>query len=213
MGQKAMRLGILGGTFNPPHIGHQILASEALIQFDLDKVLWVLTPFPPHKMLSELPPLLARQEMLRLALEGNPYFELCLVDIDRPPPHYAVDTLRILHQVFPSSTLVYLMGSDSLDDLPDWYDPPQFVQQCDEIGVMLRPDHNINQDELDRQLPGIQSRLRFLDAPLLEISSSKLREKIFKGGAYRYYLPPSVWTFIESNSLYTARIEDAYTSK
>ncbi len=203
MKKDTLRLGIFGGTFNPPHIGHQILALEALFQLKLDRILWVLTPFPPHKLQYELPPLLARQEMLRLTLENNSKFELCTVDIDRPPPHYAVDTLRILHQRFPSAVIVYLMGSDSLDDLRDWYHPYEFVKQCDELGIMLRPGNHVDLEELDRHFPGIQARIRILDAPLLEISSSRLREKIAENGPYDYYLPYPVRSFIEKNSLYS----------
>ena len=107
-----MRLGVFGGTFDPPHIGHLILAAEALDQLQLDKVLWLLTPFPPHKISQSITPLLQRLQMLQAALVDEPRFELSRLDIDRPPLHYAVDTLALLRQNVPSAQLVYLMGED-----------------------------------------------------------------------------------------------------
>jgi len=197
-----MRLGIFGGTFDPPHIGHLILASEAQEQLKLDRVLWVLTPQPPHKRAQPVSPLETRFELLQAALTGDPSFEISRVDIDRSPPHYAAETMQILHLQLPGDTLVYLLGGDSLDDLPTWYSPKEFVQQCDEIGVMTRPGRYVDLLDLEQQLPGITTRVRFLDAPRLEISSSRLRQKIAEGGAYRYYLPVAVCEWIERRSLY-----------
>src|SRR4030042_4938152 len=102
-----MRLGIFGGTFDPPHVGHLILADEARVQLGLERVLWVLTPNPPHKMDQAITPLVDRLDMLRAALGDALHFELSRVDIDRPPPHYAVDTVRLLRRHHPDDTLVY----------------------------------------------------------------------------------------------------------
>jgi nicotinate-nucleotide adenylyltransferase len=197
-----MRLGIFGGTFDPPHIGHLILASEAQAQLKLDRVLWVLTPQPPHKLDQLVSPLEIRLELLQVALIGDPTFELSRVDVDRQPPHYAEETVRILHNLYPQDGLVYLMGGDSLEKLPSWHLPQEFVYQCDEIGVMIRPGRRFYLEELEVQLPGIRERIRFLDAPKLEISSSRLRKAIAEGGAYRYYLPMAVRELIERKSLY-----------
>jgi nicotinate-nucleotide adenylyltransferase len=200
-----MRLGIFGGTFDPPHIGHLILASEAQEQLALDRVLWVLTPHPPHKTDQKVTSTIDRLDLLRLALGDDQHFEISRVDIDRPPPHFAVDTLRLLHAQFPQATLVFLMGSDSLDDLPQWHTPRDFLHECDELGVMCRPGREIDLSELEKLLPGASGRVYFLEAPLLEISSTRLREKIADGGSYRYYLPPAVWRLIEEKGLYSER--------
>jgi nicotinate-nucleotide adenylyltransferase len=208
-----MRLGIFGGTFDPPHIGHLILASEAQAQLELDRVLWVLTPQPPHKLDQAVSPIGIRFDLLQAALIGDPGFEISQVDIDRSPPHYAVETVRLLHKRFPKDRLVYLMGGDSLDDLTTWHSPQEFVMECDEIGVMVRPGRRVDLDELEQQLPGVRERVRFLKAPKLEISSSQLRQKIFDGGAYRYYLPPAVLELIEQRSLYRNDSLSDQTSK
>jgi nicotinate-nucleotide adenylyltransferase len=199
-----MRLGIYGGTFDPPHLGHLILAAEAQAQLGLAQVLWVLTPFPPHKTGQEVTQLTDRLDLLAAALEDNPAFELCRVDIDRPPPHYAVDTVNLLHAQYPQARLVYLMGGDSLSDLPLWHRPADLILACDEIGVMLRPGHAMDLVVLEARLPGLRQRARLIRAPLLEISSSDLRRRIAQGQPYRYFLPQPVYQLIEARRLYQA---------
>ncbi len=149
------RLGIFGGTFDPPHVGHLILATEAQYQLQLERVLWVLTPYPPHKAGQSISPVDERFELLSASLEGNPDFELSRVDLDRPPPHYAVDTVALLRKTYPAAELVYLMGGNSLADLPTWHTPQAFVQACDEIGVMQRPGRAYNLPDLEVILPGL----------------------------------------------------------
>jgi nicotinate-nucleotide adenylyltransferase len=197
-----MRLGVFGGSFDPPHIGHLILAAEALDQLGLDRILWVLTPYPPHKQFRQLTSAEQRLMLLNAAIEDNPAFVISRVDLDRQPPHYAVDTMRLLHRDYPQDRLVYLMGSDSLDDLPGWHQAQEFVRQCDEVGVMCRPGRVLELEELEELLPGLCERLRVLEAPLLEISSTRLREKIAGQAAYRYYFPTRVFELIEELQLY-----------
>ena len=118
-----MKIGIFGGTFDPPHLGHLILAADAKEQLGLDQVLWVLTPFPPHKKDIKISPLQDRMTMVLLAITGNTNFHLSRVDIDRLPPHYALDTVNILRHNSPKDTFFYLMGADSLNDLLAWHEP------------------------------------------------------------------------------------------
>ena len=197
-----MRLGIFGGTFDPPHLGHLILAAEAYAQLGLERVLWVLTPYPPHKGNLPTTSLEDRLALLTAALDDDPAFELSRVDIDRPAPHYAVDTLCLLREQYPQAMLVYLMGGDSLVDLPLWHRPSDFVQSCDEIGVMLRPGNAMNLDILEARLPGLRARARLMRAPLLEISSSDVRLRIAQGQPYRYFLPDSVYRLIQNRQFY-----------
>ena len=200
-----MRLGIFGGTFDPPHVGHLILADEARLQLNLERILWVLTPNPPHKMDQMITPLVDRLDMLQAALGDDPHFELSRVDIDRPPPHYAVDTVHLLRQRYPKDTLVYLLGADSLVELPIWHTPHEFVLACDEIGVMLRHGEVPDLEALEGVLPGLKDRLRWVQAPLVEIASTQIREAVSGGGAFRYELPPEVYRIICQRGLYSSR--------
>jgi nicotinate-nucleotide adenylyltransferase len=196
------RIGIFGGTFDPPHVGHLILAEESYAQLGLDLVLWVLTPHPPHKVRRKITPTSDRLEMVQKAIMGNPAFEISRADIDRPPPHYALDTVRAIRKRNTDAELIYLMGSDSLADLPDWHDPRMFVQVCDAIGIMCRPGGLIDLQDLEAEIPGLESKVCFIQAPLLEISSSRLRLRIRQGLAFRYYLPSPVYEFIQHRNLY-----------
>lgn len=200
--QTRTRLGIFGGTFDPPHVGHLILADEARYQLELERILWVMTPFPPHKTRQRITEAEKRMTLLKAAVADNPAFEINTTDIDRPPPHYAVDTLQLLRQQYPRAELVYLMGSDSLEDLPDWHDPCGFLAACDAIGVMRRPGEFINLERLEMAIPGISARVEFLNAPFVEISSSLIRRRAVEGGVFRYYLTEPVYELIAYLGLY-----------
>jgi nicotinate-nucleotide adenylyltransferase len=196
-----MRIGIFGGTFDPVHVGHLILATESASQLDLDKVLWVVTADPPHK--GELvSPVEDRLAMVATAIDADPLFEISRIEIDRPGPHLAVDTMRLLHDQFPQDTLVYLMGGDSLEDLPSWYKPDDFVKVCDEIGVLRRPGHKIELPGLEKKLPGVNAKVQFIDSALIDISSTQLRAAIAAGKPFRYSLPPDVYRYIQEHGLY-----------
>ncbi len=195
-------IGIYGGTFDPPHLGHLILAAESLQQLQLNRLLWVLTPKPPHKPGRPITPLPHRLEMLRRAIADTPGFELSTIEMDRPGPHYTAQTLEILRRQFPAADLAFLVGGDSLRDLPRWYRPQDILAACRFIGVMRRPGDSIELDTLDSILPGLGGKIRFVDAPRLEISSSTIRQRIASGGHFRYYLPASVYDYIQQNHLY-----------
>jgi nicotinate-nucleotide adenylyltransferase len=197
-----MRLGIFGGTFDPPHVGHLILADNARVQLNLERILWMLTPNPPHKADQVITPLVDRLDMLQAALGDDPHFELSRVDIYRPPPHYAVDTMRLLRQRYPGDILVYLVGADSLVELPTWHAPREFVLACDEIGVMRRFGEELDLQALEGTLPGLKDRLRWVHAPLVEIASTQIRRAVCGGGAFRYELPPQVYQIICQRGLY-----------
>ena len=201
-GKISARLGIFGGTFDPPHIGHLILAAEAQHQLRLDRVLWVLTPDPPHKTGQTITPLPARLERLIAALRDLPTFEISAVDMARQPPHYAVDTVARLQAQYPAARLIYLMGGDSLRDLPKWYRAPDFVAACHQIGVMRRPGDAVDMGRLETEIPGITPKVRFVEAPLLEIAASQIRARIRDQRPYRHHLPESVYQFILTHQLY-----------
>lgn len=197
-----MRLGVFGGTFDPPHLGHLVLAAEAQEQLQLERILWLLTPTPPHKPGQIISPLEYRLAMLEAAIRHNPGFEISRVDIDRPPPHYALDSMRFLRREHPDDVLYYLMGGDSLQDLPTWHEPIEFVSACDYLGVMLRPGIQIDLTDLERKIPGIGEKVCFVGTPLLEISASDIRKRVSQGRHYRYFVPEEVHRIIEAHHLY-----------
>lgn len=196
------RVGIFGGTFDPPHIGHQILGMEAYVQLNLNKLFWVLAPQPPHKLGKEIAPLEIRIKMVRKAIWRDEIFEFSNVDINRPGPHYVLDTMKIFRKKFPAATLIFLMGGDSLHDLPTWHKPKEFIEECDEIGVMHRPGEKIKFNELEKQLPALKEKISFIEAPLLEISSNQIRKLVADGKPYKYYLPADVYRIVENFRLY-----------
>ena len=195
-------VGIFGGTFDPPHIGHLILAAEGRAQLGLDRLLWVLTPDPPHKLDQPIAPLEHRLAMVKLAIADDPSFELSTVEMDRPGPHFALDTVNILTEQNPGVDLVYLMGGDSLRDLPTWHRSVDFVSACHAIGVMRRPGDAIDLPALEKILPGLTAKVRFVDAPLLDIAAHEIRERIAGGRPFRCFLPPGVYEYIVKRNLY-----------
>lgn len=202
-----MRIGIFGGTFDPPHLGHIALASEALHQLHLGWVLWVLTADPPHKHGHEISPVEKRLCLLNAAIWDYPHFRVSRVEIDRPGPYFAVDTVSILQTQFPGDELFYLIGGDSLRDFPKWNRPRQLVQQLAGLGVLHRPGALLDLGVLEEQIPGILAKVHWIDSPQMNISATNIRERIASGRPYRHFLPPSVYELINSLHYYGAGIE------
>ncbi|MDP1547706.1 MAG: nicotinate-nucleotide adenylyltransferase [Anaerolineales bacterium] len=196
------RIGIFGGTFDPPHIGHLILAGEAVSQFKLTRLLWALTPDPPHKLDTPITPLAHRLPMLQAMIRHNPAFELSRLEIDRPGPHYTVDTVRLLARQQPDAERFLLIGGDSLRDLPTWRFSADLVAAVSKIGVMRRPGDFNDLPAIEAQIPGVTAKVQFIDALLQPLSSSELRHRISAGEMYRYYVTPAVYDYIETNHLY-----------
>ena len=196
------QIGLFGGTFDPPHLGHLILASEAFSQLDLDRLLWILTPDPPHKQDQVITSIEHRLAMVKLAIQDNPTFELSRVELDRSGPHYTLDTVELIAQQHPEADITPIIGGDSLRDLPKWNRPKELLQACHWVGVMHRPGEQENLEELESQLPGIRSKVHYVDAPLLEIASREIRKRIAYGKPFRYYLHPAVYEYIEQHHLY-----------
>lgn len=196
------RVGLFGGTFDPPHVGHLILASEARSQLELNRVLWTVTPDPPHKQDQSITPLEHRLAMVKLAIEDDPSFQLSDVELNRPGPHYTIDTIKLLAAQNPGAEIVPIIGGDSLQDLPTWHKPKEILYVAHWVGVMRRPGEEPDLQELERELPGITSKVHYVDAPLLEIASSEIRDRAATGKPFRYYLPEPVFQYIEKHHLY-----------
>lgn len=197
-----MRIGIFGGTFDPPHLGHLILAAEATSQMKLDRLLWVLTPDPPHKRDQHLTPIEIRFELVKISLMDDPTFEMCRVDLDRPGPHYTLDTVKLIKQEYPSAEVFYLIGGDSLRDYPNWHRAADLLTEVNGLGVMRRPGDQIDMSLLETQVHGISEKVYFIEAPLLEISSHQIRRRIRQGRPFRYYILPAVYQRILEKKYY-----------
>lgn len=197
-----MRIGILGGTFDPIHIGHLILAEEARDLLHLDTVLLAPAADPPHKRQQGKSPASHRVRMVELAIADNPHLALSRIDIDRPGPHYTLDMLRLLREQYgPEAELYFLMGLDSLADLPTWHRPLELMQQCSLV-ALSRPGADFDWAALEMALPGVRSRVILLPMPLLEISGSDLRERARQGRPLRYQVPRQVEQYIAQHQLY-----------
>jgi nicotinate-nucleotide adenylyltransferase len=196
------RVGLFGGTFDPPHVGHLILAAEARSQLELTRVLWTVTPDPPHKQEQLITSLEHRLAMVKLAIEDEPSFELSDIELNRPGPHYTLDTIKLLAEQNPDAEIVPIIGGDSLNDLPTWHKPKDILFAAHWVGVMRRPGEETNLQDLERELPGISSKVHYVDAPLLEIASREIRTRAATGKPFRYYLPESVYEYIEQHHLY-----------
>jgi len=196
------KIGLFGGTFDPPHIGHLILASEAVHQFGLSRLLWMLAPDPPHKQEQPITPLPHRLEMLQRMISDNPTFEVSHLEINRPGPHYTIDTVRLLAQQESNADIILLLGGDSLRDLPTWRLYADLVAEVTKIGVMRRPGDPFDMPALEAIIPGLTEKVAFIDAPLQDLASREIRRRIADGEPYRYYVFPPVYEYIEANHLY-----------
>lgn len=195
-------IALYGGTFDPPHIAHLILAAEAQNQLALPQLFWLPAPQPPHKTAHLITPLQHRLAMLQRSIVGLPGFEISDVEMSRPGPHYTIETLQILQGQYPTADFVLLIGGDSLRDFLLWRQPQAIVAACRFIGVMRRPGDAIQLDALEEKIPGLSEKVRFVNAPQLEISSGEIKRRITAGEHYRHYLPPSVYEYIEEHRLY-----------
>jgi len=200
-----MRIGVFGGTFDPVHYGHLILAEQCREQGRLDEVLFVPAPRPPHKP-RPCARFDQRVEMLALALAGNPTFRIEEVEKEREGPSYTVDTLIELKRRRPGDELFLLIGADTLHDLPQWYEPRRILESAGLL-VVGRPDSSVpDREELGARLNLRPDAVRIavIQAPLIDISSRDLRRRVAEGRSLRYLLPRAVECYIHDKRLYRA---------
>lgn len=206
-------LGILGGTFNPIHWGHLLMAEAALDQGKLDQIIWVPAHHPPHRSLSQLVDVSHRIEMVRRAIAPHPAFQLSTVDCDRPSPSYAIDTLTDLQHQYPHSQWYWILGLDAFQTLPQWYRRPDLVPQCQWL-VAPRPFHDsVSPVPLSSMAPythtvdvlaqqGLEVNWQILEMPRNEISSSLIRQYRGDRRSIRYLVPDCVFAYINRYDLY-----------
>jgi nicotinate-nucleotide adenylyltransferase len=196
-----LRVGILGGAFNPPHIGHLVCAQEALLQLELDSVLFVPVGQAPHRELDNDPGAETRLEMVELAIEDDDRFAGSRVEIDRDAPSYTSDTLRELDAARPDDERVLILGGDQAAALPEWHEPEQVLELA-EVAVVERTNWSRNAVGIRvGRLRGAE-RIRYLDMPVIQVSSSSVRRRVAAGLPIRYLVPDRVASFIEAKDLY-----------
>ncbi|MCS7206831.1 MAG: nicotinate-nucleotide adenylyltransferase [Dehalococcoidia bacterium] len=198
-----MNIGILGGTFDPIHMGHLILAEEARVRLGLSKVLFIPTGQPWLKAGRPISPGHHRLAMVRMAIEDNPFFEASDMEIRRPGPTYTLDTLRELRAQWGNGPEIYLLlGLDALQDFPRWHQPQRILEMCTLVG-MARPGYlDFSPQVLDAVLPGASQRLVLLHGPHIGISGTEIRRRVGMGLSIRYWVPRPVELYIAQHGLY-----------
>lgn len=197
-------LGIMGGTFDPIHLGHLVAAEEARVRFSLSGVVFVPNRLPPHKKGYEVTPAEQRYDMVRLATASNPAFETSRIELDRPGPSYTIDTLdAVRREVGADVPLFFITGADAVRELLTWRSPKEIVQRCRLIAV-TRPGSDLGR--LAEALgPELMGAIEVLDMPGLDISSTELRRRAAAGASLRYLTPQPVVRYIEVYGLYRGR--------
>jgi nicotinate-nucleotide adenylyltransferase len=198
-----VRLGLLGGTFNPPHIGHLVCAQEAHAQLGLDRVLLVPVHTPPHKETDGDPGVEVRVALCEAAVAGDERFGVSRAEADVPGRSYTVDTLNRLHEARPEDQLTFIVGGDMAASLPQWREPQAILELCT-IGAAARDGVGGAEvlERLDRELPGASARIRFFAMPRIDISSTLIRRRVAAGEPVRYLVPDAVAAQIEREGLY-----------
>jgi len=194
------RVGLLGGTFNPPHIAHMVCATQALDALELDRVLLVPVHQPPHKAIEADPGVTHRVELCRRAVEDDDRLGISLVDAEVPGPSYTVDTLSRLHDRCPGDQLTFIVGGDMALSLPTWREPAAILELA-ELGVAER--EGVRRADIAERLAGLGTdQVRFFDMPRIDVSSSQIRRMVAEGRPIRYLVPDGVAAYIEQAGLY-----------
>jgi len=201
-GNNVTRIGVLGGTFDPIHYGHLVIAEDARVYLHLEKVLFVPARQPPHKPEKTYSAFQHRVRMIELAIADNPYFALSLIEANRPGPSYTVDTMRQLQaELGPDVEFYFVMGMDSLVSILTWHKPAELLPLC-RIVVAERAGYQVDLSALEAALPGLRQRLELIDTPELSISSTDLQRRVQHGLSIKYQVPPDVERYIYDHKLY-----------
>jgi len=198
-----MKTGVLGGTFDPVHAGHISIAETAAIRLGLDKVLLVPAGRPITRPEQSVAPAEHRLKMLRMAVKGKPRLAVSDIEIKRPGPSYTIDTLREIKKKNGSKAEIYfILGWDSLEQLPQWREPAEIIKLC-LLAAVPRPGYNKpDLNELEKKIPGISGRVIFLDEPNIDISATDIRKKIAGGETIENLVPGPVVDYIKKHKLY-----------
>jgi nicotinate-nucleotide adenylyltransferase len=199
-----VNIGVLGGTFDPIHMGHLIIAEQVRLVLQLSKVLFVPAGQPWLKVNHVITAQNHRVEMVRRAIAANPYFELCTLEVERPGPSYTVDTMMMLQkQLGAQTSFFFILGYDSLSELHLWKEPSKLVQICRLVAVPRLGSSLPDLKSLELRIPGITSSVIQLELPIIEISSSQIRSYLAQGLSIRYLVPDEVEKYIAEQKLYS----------
>lgn len=186
------RIGILGGTFNPPHLGHLMMAQQVGTQLELDEVWFMPTAKPPHAPGKTTIAASHRLKMVELAIADNPLFKLQSYEVNRGGKNYSVDTLRHFKENYPETDFYFIMGADSVKDLPTWHKTDELLQLVQIVGVN-RPGFMVEQDKYP---------ILWVDSPLVDLSSTEIRLRVYLDQSIRYQVPAVVEAYIQRQGLY-----------
>lgn len=198
---ERLRVGVFGGAFNPPHLGHLVCAQEALVQLELERVVFIPMGEPPHRELDDDPGAETRLEMVGLAVRGDERFATSRIEIDREGPSYTADTLAALHERQPHDELFLILGGDQAAALPSWHQPERVLELAT-VAVVARVGWTRSSVMVRlSRLPGAGA-LCHLEMPLIQISSTAIRRRVREGAPIRYLVPDAVADRIESKGTY-----------
>jgi nicotinate-nucleotide adenylyltransferase len=196
-----VNIGILGGTFDPIHIGHLVVAEEARIKLGFNEVLFVPAGQPLLKPDRNITPSDQRVEMVRRAIADNPHFKLCTIEAERPGPSYTVDTVMTLTEQLGSEVgLFFILGRDTLAELPSWKEPKKLVQLCRLVVAPRLGSKDLQ--HLETEIPGLLGKVVQLDMPVIGISSSGIRQRVAQRLPIRYLVPAGVEKYISEQKIY-----------
>jgi len=195
------RVGILGGTFNPPHVAHLVCAQEARDELGLDRVVLMPAGTPPHKEIAADPGARARLDLCRLAVAGDPTLRVSAIELEREGPSYTADTLRLLHEREPGDDLTFIVGADMAESLPTWHEPREVLRLA-RLAVAERDE--VRAADLAAQLAPLHdgTRIVFFDMPRLDVSSTDLRRRVAEGRPIRHLVPDAVADEIAARGWY-----------
>lgn len=194
-----IKLGVMGGTFDPIHYGHLFVAEEARGAAGLDRVLFVPSGTPPHKRYAGMASAEARYDMVRLATDANPHFDVSRIETDRDGRSYTLDTLREIRALYPDSRIYFITGDDAALDILNWHEPYEIVRMATLLTVG-RPGYA--RDKIFELPQEIRASIRMIDSPQLDISSTDIRRRVGAGRSIRYMVPEDVRRYIDDNGLY-----------
>jgi nicotinate-nucleotide adenylyltransferase len=201
-----VKIGIIGGTFDPVHNGHLAIAEEAEKRLALTEVLFVPAGQPSLKVDQPVTAVVHRVEMVRRAIAGRTHYRLSTVEVDRPGPSYTVDTIAELRRQYGTGAeLYFILGWDNLSELPRWHQPARLIDLCYLVAVPRPGQAAPDLDSLETHVPGVSQRVILMDGPMVDISATDIRRRVARGAPFGQLVPPPVAQYIDQHRLYLTR--------